>query len=79
MGPHPLFKTFFLHCTLETCFKTGLVVSGSNRRLPHTKRKTKTQRQTASPVFEETLEYCLHESGTVGISLAKLCPGSVGI
>ena len=48
----------------------GLVVSGSNRRLPHTKRKTKTQRQTASPVFEETLEYCLHESGTVGISLA---------
>jgi hypothetical protein len=35
---------------------------GSNRRLPHTKRKTKTQRQTASPVFEETLEYCLHET-----------------
>jgi hypothetical protein len=35
---------------------------GSNRRLPHTKRKTKTQKQTATPVFEETLEYCLHEA-----------------
>jgi hypothetical protein len=43
---------------------------GSNRRLPNTKRKTKIQRHTASPVFEETLEYCLHESGDENISVA---------
>lgn len=33
---------------------------GRNHRVSNTKRKTKTQKHTASPVFEETLEYFLH-------------------
>ena len=51
--PSPYVKLY----TIET---SGVV--GSNRRVAHSKRKTKSQRERVAPVFEETLEYFLPAS-----------------